>query len=182
MPGERWRMRARRGASSSTNSTCWAARSSPSSETWNSTGSLAQRPCGRLPPAKPLPGARSRSPSSVRMKPKSFTSLNQSIVPRMYLRLSLRGAPRLAPIVLSQGSTRPTGSGDAEHEERDHDVMQRDRDDRERVEELVEAEDLRQGVRQLPRVDERAQRVEDAAGEEEQSPREADAFKQLRED
>src|SRR4029078_10699227 len=77
------RIRARRGLASSTRATFVACRSPLVSAISQLTSRWAQRPCGRLPSAKPSPRTESRSPSSVRMNPRSLTSLNQSILPRI---------------------------------------------------------------------------------------------------
>ena len=56
------------------------------------------------------------------------------------------------------------GSVDANDEERNRDVLANEGDERKGVEELVVAEDARNGVGLAPGVDDRARRVGDAAG------------------
>src|SRR5262249_45121342 len=77
------RRRARRGGAASPRATVSARRPAPVASTANSTSFCAQRPSGRLPPANAGPSTERRSPSSVWMKPRSFFSLNQSILPRI---------------------------------------------------------------------------------------------------
>src|SRR5262249_33453526 len=70
--------RARRGVNSCTN----ASPLTPPSSHSNSTALPAHRPSGFSPGKNAAPGTSIRSPSSVRSAPRSFVSLNQSIVPR----------------------------------------------------------------------------------------------------
>src|SRR5215211_782596 len=84
-------MRARRGAISGGNSI--PATSPPRSS--NSIGLPAQRPTGLSPGAKASPRNSMRSPSAVRRAPRSFASLNQSILP---LRRRRRSATLAKPV------------------------------------------------------------------------------------
>src|SRR6266545_2740471 len=72
-------MRARRGATSGGNAIPLTAPSAAS----NSMGLPAQRSTGFSPGANASPLTSSRSPSAVRRAPRSFATLNQSIVPLM---------------------------------------------------------------------------------------------------
>src|SRR5262245_17023991 len=64
----------------------------PSPSCSNSTGLPAHRPAGLSPSKKAAPGTSIRSPSSVRKAPRSFASLNQSIVPRTRVAVTLAKA------------------------------------------------------------------------------------------
>ena len=111
-------------------------------------------------------------------------------VPGSRLRLSLVAVPsrpaRSSPSPRCRSCRRGrTGSAseplaDVDHEERDRDVLARDRDERQRVEDLVVPEDGGYRVRAPERIDERADRVREPTRGEERERRPAGVLDDLR--